>query len=745
MKRILLSGLVLAAVTAAAGCRGPRGRQGEPAPTPTPGNEGAFDITLTQATVGSAGTVYVDFAVTDADGLPRTIDGIQTFWTLAILEEDTAVGTHRWRSFITRHVTSSSTGDETDQPTNDPAPAIADLGGGSYRYAYSVPLPSGYDANATYRAAMWARRPLPPEAEDTYEVENNHLDFVPSGGAAVSKEVVVTEACNVCHDRLAIHGGVRTDIELCVTCHNPGLFDPDSDDTAQTETMNLLDLGPMAHRIHMGIELPSMAIAQSAGVLGWSYEIFGFNNSRHVYAETIDDNTDAGTKPQIEGVGFPRDIRGCEACHQGTEALRYTTSVDRRACQSCHDRTWFGDPGATPPRMLPHTAGPVLDDSACQTCHPADSGEEFDPSVIGAHTDPLKSTQLRGLHVEVNDVAIAGTGLSVTFTVENADDGSPILALPTNLSTLAITLSGPTEEYEFRNFHRADVRATAVFDAGSGTYTALVPPRPASDPYFPSGTAIPPGATGTFALAIDARRSVPLAGDGTVTEPPDTNAVTYFTASGTGTPEPRRQIVEQARCLACHDVLLLHGGQRRDVEYCVVCHNPTQTDWGRRPKVGGAVNIGATEDLIEERTVDFKRLIHRIHTGENLERTDPFVVYGFGASVNDFSGIRFPGNRARCGNCHLPDTWLIESIPDTAQPTVANETSTPLHGTSAAHPLADPEVPKIQAACLSCHDSDAAWVHAQLNTLDGEETCIICHGEGRTAAVGLVHDIDEGD
>jgi cytochrome c553 len=44
------------------------------------------------------------------------------------------------------------------------------------------------------------------------------------------------------------------------------------------------------------------------------------------------------------------------------------------------------------------------------------------------------------------------------------------------------------------------------------------------------------------------------------------------------------------------------------------------------------------------------------------------------------------------------------------------------------------------AACITCHDSDDARAHADLNTtVDGREACGVCHGPGRESAVDVAH------
>ena len=50
-----------------------------------------------------------------------------------------------------------------------------------------------------------------------------------------------------------------------------------------------------------------------------------------------------------------------------------------------------------------------------------------------------------------------------------------------------------------------------------------------------------------------------------------------------------------------------------------------------------------------------------------------------------------------------------------------------------------PEMGPATAACLSCHDSEAAAVHASTNSNDLGEACAACHGEGKTFSVTRVH------
>ena len=43
--------------------------------------------------------------------------------------------------------------------------------------------------------------------------------------------------------------------------------------------------------------------------------------------------------------------------------------------------------------------------------------------------------------------------------------------------------------------------------------------------------------------------------------------------------------------------------------------------------------------------------------------------------------------------------------------------------------------PPTTAACLSCHDSEGAAVHASTNSNELGEACAACHGDGKTFSV----------
>ncbi len=98
-----------------------------------------------------------------------------------------------------------------------------------------------------------------------------------------------------------------------------------------------------------------------------------------------------------------------------------------------------------------------------------------------------------------------------------------------------------------------------------------------------------------------------------------------------------RDVVKTATCNKCHDPLSAHGGARRSVELCVLCHTPQTTD----PDTGN--------------TVDFKVMVHKIHDGSSLPSVQAggkYQIIGFQQGVNDFSTVVFPADTRNCTFCH---------------------------------------------------------------------------------------------
>jgi OmcA/MtrC family decaheme c-type cytochrome len=651
-----------------------------------------------------AGQVSVTFSVTDDNGIPLTAtmssaesdQQARVRFTLARLEEYSGGGD--LGNTFSRYVNEIN---ET-QPAYDSGGTLEliDAATGAYRYTLATMLPAEYDPSLTQAIGMQVDRDF---GEQEYGV-NPVFDFVPGGGAAQVRAGTTTAQCNNCHAPLIEHGN-RREVRLCSLCHTEAAV---ADDGAS------IDLRHMIHKIHAGVDLPSV----NAGPPGTTYQI-----GDTVFAEKQTDGT-------VTGVAFPRALEGCVACHaEGPTAEYHLTKPSAAACATCHDdvnpsieATQAGPPGTN------HSPGAYVD-GQCSACHGATQTKEFDISVPGAHVTPERSMQLTGLNVNISRVSNHDPGQQPTITFTVADDaGTPLRDLSA-LSSLAFNYAGPTTDY------------TTLLNGnplGSSPTGTLVGPDAAGAFQFTPNAALPTDATGTWALGAEARRNVMLTSEVTATEAAPNPVVTFTVDDSAAL--VRRQVVDQQLCANCHGEFSkdfsVHGGSRNQVEYCVLCHNPTASDVARRKRDPAAVAAG---DL--NATIDFKVLIHKLHRGEALEHK-PYIVYGFGSgspgyTKHDFSEILFPGDLRICESCHVEGSELIPPYPGTALPTLRTQLD-PATGNPV--PADPPQTEPIASVCTACHDSDAAQAHVETQTApDGAEACAVCHAEGRDVAVSVAH------
>ena len=646
-------------------------------------------VTVLSADVGVDGTINVDFSMTDPKGISLDRNGVRTPGEVSLnfIAAYIPKGQKQFVDYVTKTATGTVSGTVT-QAAAESNGVFTPIDHG-YRYTFSTHAPAGFDRSTTHAIGIYGSRDL-TEFDLGTNYASTTFNFVPDGSqVTLVRDIIRTSSCNQCHDQLSAHGGSRRGLELCVLCHTPQTIDPD--------TGNTLDMPVLTHKIHMGSQLPSV----QAGI---PYQIIGFQGGVNDWSTVV----------------HPSDPRRCEVCHQqnsgAAQATAYLTSPTRVACGSCHDDVNFTT-GAN------HAGGPQSSDNQCALCHIPQGELEFDASVKGAHVVPADSANLHGLVFEIQKVenSLAGQNPKITFSVKD-NQGVPVPL--DSLNSLSFILAGPTSDYGHTSFGpdvatpgyvSEDVQNSAQCELdGVCTYTFA--------------HSLPKGAQGTFAIGMEGRRTESIstgAGQTDVKYGGD-NKVAYFSVDGTPV-QPRRQIAQVTNCNQCHFKLSEHGGNRNQIEMCVLCHNPSNTDAAQRPSAADPA-----ERTKPPQGINLNLLVHRIHTGENLKSDHKnYTVIGFNGSVNDFTEIRYsamspqggPGDTRNCALCHVNDSQSTSlGINDVADP----------------QGFIDPVKPH-SSACIGCHVTQAVSSHALANSTPLGESCVVCHSSGSAFAVDKMH------
>lgn len=617
---------------------------------------------LYQVEIGADRKPVVSLLLKDEAGKPLDRLGLETpgvisiSFILASYNQETG----EFSAFTTRVQTSTINGVSATQAGTDTRGVWTDEEVGRYKYKFGTAMPADYDGTKTYTIAVYASRNLTDLLGKNF-VDNKVKDFRFDGGTPETTWAAADNAtCNSCHGDLSAHGGSRKDVKLCATCHSSQTVDPD--------TGNTVDFKVMIHKIHMGEHLPSVQA-------GTPYRIIGNRNSVHDYSTVV----------------LPQDVRNCENCHKQNLAGGHVwfSKPNRNACGACHDNiNWATGAG--------HGDRAQMDDSRCAECHVPEGEFEFDLSVKGSHTIPTKSRQLAGLNLNILSIENTGPGQTPLVTFRLFDDAGTALN-PASMAGLTLMYGGSTKEYG----------VPTRFNARTATWNGET-----AQISFPSP--LPAEAEGTWTLTADITRNVTIQGrEGetiAVREAAD-NPIAHFAVTD-AVAVPRRQVVSIDSCNNCHDSLALHGGQRFQINECVMCHTPEADDASvRLPDTG------------QPESIHLKWMIHRIHKGEELERD--FTVYGFRSSVHNYNEVRYPNDLRNCQACHVAGSYGLPL------PAEARATNTPRDYFSPMLPAA--------ASCLSCHDSLDAAAHAFVNTAPFGESCATCHGPNREFSVERVH------
>lgn len=207
----------------------------------------------------------------------------------------------------------------------------------------------------------------------------------------------------------------------------------------------------------------------------------------------------------------------------------------------------------------------------------------------------------------------------------------------------------------------------------------------------------------------------------------------------------QREVVTTANCNECHGKLNglgFHGGARNDARFCVVCHTD-QRKYGRDAVVSTngsfpalTFTVNATTNALSatpntyvadgETAGDFPVMIHKIHMGTNLKKTN----YNYANIFFDKMGYSMLGGGIEnCRKCHRGDSDAQKA----AAPQANNWKDVP-----------------SRLACGSCHDG-INWTTGQGTAIGArgvtagghvggsatsDTACVICH---KAADIELYH------
>jgi OmcA/MtrC family decaheme c-type cytochrome len=792
----LLGALALAGCSGSSGGAGAAGPTGATGPAGPPGSGNgtltedislAQTITATITGVTGGSTPTVSFYLVDQVG--RGLTGLQPSsisFAIARLTPGNNGTSSTWQSYINT-VVSPGTGawwgttparQATVETANAAGGVFTDNKDGTYTYAFAQNLGAYTPADATgpavtYDGTLTHRIGLEIRGTTATPTNNAAYTWLPSTGATTgifTRDIVSDMECYACHDKLALHGGPRTDAEYCVICHNPGTTDPHSGNT--------LDMKVMIHKIHMGVDLPTVVAAGStAPAQGVGYVIWGYMNTLFNFNTVV----------------YPQDQRNCTTCHNTSDPAtpdtnNYQTVPNAEACGTCHDTVNFTT-------GLNHSAANLggLTDSACVTCHgPNATAGGGGWQVAAAHVIPEKVAGtkfslkvLSAVDATSGNAPVNGGQLKIAFSVTDptnsnapynlasatpfsGTDGGGLVCRGGGSARLAIDVAWSTGDYT--NFGSNSLPAQpwsfnplAVVPGCPGDSLATYTGPDANGVYtlVTHVTGGLPAGIGTLGLVFEGHPAVDTQNAGTAAGTswqriPVTTTVSYAAVNDPAA-VPRRTAVDITKCDRCHNLLTEHGNNRTDnPQACAACHNPGATDGEFRKNIKNSSGVVTGVDPVDglyEQTIDFKVMIHALHGAvfRASQGATPFVVYGFGNSRNDFSSVIFPGDINDCQACHVPGADYPVNDSAVQATTTSNGTAVnPLNPNPVAATSAN------MAVCSACHTQSSAIVHMTLNggsrtvqkdangrTIPGlaVETCAICHGPGAVEDVEVAHQV----
>ncbi len=642
-----------------------------------------------------------------------------------------------------------------------------------------------------------------PINANTFYAANTPYYFIPSGtGTPLVREIASQAGCDGCHGKFkaettssaAFHGGGRIEVAMCNVCHNPGrttnlaanssVFVHRIHNGANVADANLFrgiaatypqDVRKCdschANAAQGAQALTNPTIAACTGC----HDYVSFTASNPATCGILGNlvrGPDGKPVPCNHG-GGPRTDAECATCH-GPAGGFPTASYHKPVALPDPNNSWKlgGTNNNTHASFV--AAGGYVPPSAIAITYDVKTVETVPDAVTPAIKRPRITFKLKGNGTDiVFQTFAAGT---VTELMPN------FVGSPSVYFAFAVPQDGNQSPTDFNATVSGYIKK--IWDGsatGTGVGTLTGPDAMGYYQITLTGVQIPTTAkmlTGGLGYTYSLSSAPPLVQTNLQAYPWTPNTPADGKAQGgLSVPAPnvwkvatgftaRRPIVDNAKCLKCHGALgvspSFHAGQRNDGPTCAFCHNPN------RSSAGWAASS--------------KFFIHAIHGGR--KRTVPYTWHAaaVGAGYNE---IEFPGTLNTCTTCHLPNTYdftnatNLTALPNEQLTTVASGTLDPNPLTNSTYYTVSPYVSAgtygsafsfnaatattteaagttlvatpLTAACVACHDSSIAVDHMRANggqfyaprsvvlASTAKEQCMICHGPGRSAAIGDVH------
>jgi len=262
-----------------------------------------------------------------------------------------------------------------------------------------------------------------------------------------------------------------------------------------------------------------------------------------------------------------------------------------------------------------------------------------------------------GLLITINSASIgADRTISAVFTVSDPQ-GLPLDMAgvttpgPISLSFIAAVIPKGQEQYTAYTTRSASGAAVASTNQAAADSGGAYTPMAAGQYKYTFATKAPSGydTSATHTIGIYGSRDLSEFNLGT-----NYASATFNFVPNGSTVTTTRDVIRTASCNKCHDQLSFHGGSRRGMDMCILCHQPQTLD----PDTGN--------------TLDFKVMIHKIHMGSQLPSVQaghPYQIIGRNGAVSDWSTVVYPADPRRCTSCHEQNTGAAQATIFLTKPT----------------------------------------------------------------------------